>query len=95
VIVIVAVYAVPAANVLVTVGDQETVAEYWPLSTVVDTGVAPVAGAVTPAIAAVVIGALTVNALLYTVPHDPPDDESYTAAYTVPDTDRLKAPEYR
>ena len=37
----------------------------------------------------------TVNALLYTVPHDPPDDESYTAAYTVPDTDRLKAPEYR
>jgi hypothetical protein len=41
-------------NFETTVGDQVIVPEYWPLSAIVVTGVAPVAGAVTPEIAFVV-----------------------------------------
>jgi len=46
VIVIVAVYVVPWANVPDTVGFHETVAEYWPFVAIVVTGVPPAAGAV-------------------------------------------------
>jgi len=46
VIVIVAVYAVPWANVPDTVGFHVTVAEYWPFVTIDVSGVAPATGAV-------------------------------------------------
>jgi hypothetical protein len=41
------VYTVDATNVVVTVGDQVTVPEYWPLSVIVLTGLAPDTGATT------------------------------------------------
>jgi hypothetical protein len=52
--VMVAVYTFDAWNVT-SAGNQVTVPVYCPLSVIVDTGVAPVTGAVTPEIAAVVI----------------------------------------
>jgi hypothetical protein len=53
--VIVAVYAVEAANVPVTAGDHATVPVYWAVSVIADTGVPPVAGGVIPAIAAMLM----------------------------------------
>ena len=54
--VMVAVYICDPPNLPpVSAGDQDTVPEYWPLSETVVTAVAPVTGAVTPEIAAVVI----------------------------------------
>jgi hypothetical protein len=52
--VIVAVYAVLAANIVVTAGDQLTVPVYWAVAVIVVAGVPPVVGAVTPPIALVV-----------------------------------------